>query len=221
MKFLIIFCLFIALDSFAVPVLNRNVGENGSTITIWPDHKDPNQFYYAPTQMNIALDKDNKPQLSLIDYNVGRCRWGRSCQKKVLLTTFFESTYKQTDLDATRKTILASNPKAKLVPIPFVTSEVIFGSTLTPFIDGHNCSPIGGQAADLLPCTIVLNSNGIQRLLPALADGKILVFNFSYKIFGAIESAEKVFKDFEANYSIAVNLGGEGLAHLPDLRDFQ
>lgn len=221
MKLFFVLGLITSLNVFAVPVLNSNVSISGKTITIWPDHKNPNQFYFAPNRMELALDKDGKPQLSVIDYKVGACRWGRRCERKLLLTTYFEAAYRDSDLEDTKAKIMATNPKANFSPVPFISSQVQFGTTLYPFIDEHNCSPMGGQASDLVPCTIVLNAKGINRLIPTLAEGKMLAFNFSYKILGAIEGASKEFRDFEAEYSIAVNLGGEALIGMEELENIK
>jgi hypothetical protein len=208
--------LFASFAASAVPVLNRNVSTTGSTITIWPDHKDPNQFYYAPTRMRVAL-KDGRPLITAVDYYEGSCRWGRRCERRMLLTTFFEAAYNESDLNDTQRKILTMNPNANFVPVPFISSQVQFGTTLASFIEEHNCSPVGGQTADLVPCTIVLNQQGVYRLLPALQQGKLLAFNFTYKLMGAVESASGQFKDFETEYSIAVNLGGEAFVGLEEL----
>jgi hypothetical protein len=209
MKTFLVLCLLNSFSSFAVPVINRNVSSTGSSVTIWPDHKDPHQFYYAPTRMNVALDKDGRPQLAVIDYNEGSCRWIRRCSRRMLLSTYFEAAYNELDLKAAKDKILSTNPKANFVPVPFVSSQVEFGTALSAFIDEHNCAPAGGQASDLVPCTIILNEKGILRLLPLLSQGKMLAFNFSYRIMGAVESASGQFRDYETEYSIAVNLGGQ------------
>lgn len=220
MKTLICLMFFTCFFAHGAPVLNRNSGTTGNSITIWPDHKDPNQFYYAPTRMNISVDDNNKARLNVIDYTVGSCRWGRNCSRKILLSTYFESAYREEDLKNTKSKILSINPKANFVPVPFLSSQVVFGTTLLPFIDEHNCSPIGGQASDLVPCSIVLNHTGINRLLPRLANGGVLAFNFVYKIFGVVESATNSYRDFEAEYAIAVNLGGESMVGIPELQDY-
>lgn len=220
MRFILLLTLFTSFSSFAVPVFNRNVSTSGNSITIWPDHKDPNQFYYAPTRMNIALDEVGKAQFNIIDYTTGRCRFGRNCERKLLMTTYFESVYKDDDIKTTKEKILLSNPKANFSPVPFISSQVVFGTALLPFIEEHNCAPMGGQAADLVPCTIVLNSKGIHKLLPSLAQGKRLAFNFTYKLFGVVENANSTFKDYEVDYAIAVNLGGDVLVGLPELQEY-
>lgn len=207
----------LALEVSAVPVLNGNVATTGNLVMIWPDHADPNHFYYAPSSFNMALDRNGAPIFNMLDYEVGRCGPFRRCDRKSLLTTYFEAGYRESELGKAQEAILKINPKARFSQVPFISSRVDFGKALTPFIDYHNCSPIAGQPADLVPCTITLNEKGIKKLRLNLREGKMFAFNFIYKIYGVMEGVNPQFKDHVAEYSIAVNLGGELLVGHQDL----
>lgn len=219
MKFLISLIMLASFQAMAAPVLNRNMAAAGNRITIWPDHTDPNHFYYAPSSFNIAMGQDQKPIFNMIDYEIGNCGRFRRCSHKSMLTTYFEAGYRESELLQAQNSILKFNPKARFSQVPFISSRVDFGTALTPFIDDHNCSPRAGQPADLVPCTIILNAKGIQRLKPNLKEGKMMAFNFVYQIYGVVEGSNPQYKDHTAEYSIAVNLGGDVLIGHADLED--
>ena len=209
MKTLILFLVFTTSSAYAVPVLNRNMAVSGHNITIWPDHKDPNHFYFAPTKMVHAEDANGKIMFNSIYYTEGRCRLLGRCEEQLHITTFFKASYNENDFTNATEAIRNLVPQARFSPVPFVSSKVEFGQTMFPFITEHNCAPIGGLAIDMVPCTMILNQRGVNRLIPSLEDGHILAFNFIYSIIGVVEEANSEFRSFEAKYAIAVELGGD------------
>lgn len=209
--------LLLAFQSVtAAPVLNHNMASAGNNITIWPDHKDPDQFYFAPTIMKLAKDSSGKAAFHGFEFE-DNCRMIRGCRRKFLMTSYFEAGYRNQEFQEAKSKIQQLRPKARFSPIPFMGSSVDFGTVLTPFIDTHNCSAMGGQSTDVLPCTIVLNEKGIRNLVPNLLGGGLVAFNYRYKILGVVDVGAAQFKEAEKEYSIAVNLGGEDLKNHPDL----
>lgn len=224
MKFFILLSL-LSTQLWAVPVLNKNMAAEGTLVTIWPDHRDPDQFYFAPNFMQISLDLKKNAKFHLTEYYVGRCgRLGSSigaCKRKALLTTLFVAGFEENQLKTAELGIRKLRPQARFSAIPFLGSEVEFGETLGPFIDDHECAPKAGQAADEIPCSITLNNRGIEKLSAYLAQGKILPFKFLYKISGVIDDGSGHFSLTSLDYGLTVNLGGEMLINHPDLIEVQ
>lgn len=220
MKLFIILTL-LTINAFAVPVLNKNMAAEGTFVTIWPDHQDPDHFYFAPNFMRIAIDHRNEPKFHFTQYQTGRCgRIGGSlgrCHSKALLTTLMVSGFNEGQLNIAKDGIKKLRPKARFSAIPFLASKVEFGETLGPFIDDHECAPQAGQAADEIPCSITLNRRGMTKLVPFLNQGKVIPFKFIYKISGLIDNGMGGFEETMLDYGLTVNLGGEILINHPDL----
>lgn len=220
MKFLL-FLTFFASQSWAVPVLNQNMAAEGTFVTIWPDHQNPDHFYFAPNFMKIASDKKGAPKFHFTQYQSGRCgRLGGAlgkCHSKALISTLMVAGFDLDQLNTAQEGIRKIRPNARFSAIPFLSSEVNFGETLNSFIDKHECAPKAGQAADEIPCTITFNRSGINKLMPFLSKGHILPFKFIYRISGVIEDGNGNYESKMLDYGLTVNLGGEGLINHPDL----
>lgn len=209
-------------EARAVPVLNKNMAADGTFVTIWPDHIDPDQFYFAPNFMKIASEGQNSVNFHFTQYRTGSCdsRWNIKrgyCHNKAMITSLMIAGYEAGQLAQAQAGIKTLRPNARFSAIPFLRSKVDFGTTLKEFIDHHDCSPRAGQAADEIPCSITLNKNGISKLMPFLNSGKILPFKFIYKISGVIEGANGQYKEESLDYGLTVKLGGEMLIKHPEL----
>ena len=222
MKALLLIGIFISAQVWSAPVLNMNMAAEGTFVTIWPDHVNPDHFYFAPNFMKIASDEGNNPKFHFTQYRSGSCssRWdirrGR-CLHKALITSLMVAGYEEEQLLAAQAGIRKLRPNARFSAIPFLSSKVEFGGNFEEFIDQHECSPQAGQAADEIPCTITLNKRGVSNLMPFLNTGRIIPFKFIYRIAGVIEGADGKFTDESLNYGLTVNLGGEMLTKHPEL----
>lgn len=220
MKALLLTLLMIS-TAHAVPVLNRNLAAEGTLITIWPDHADPDHFYFAPNFMKIATDRHNKVKFHFTEYTTGNCSaFGRrlgTCQNRALLTSLLMAGYEDKQLKEAQEGIKKLRPNARFSAIPYLASKVEFDETLKRFVDEHSCSPLAGQAADEVPCSITFNSRGVKKLKPFLNDGKIIAFHFIYKISGLVEGRSSEFVEQQLDYGLTVNLGGEMLVNHPEL----
>lgn len=216
MKTLLLTLCLISGVAKAAPVLNNNMAAEGTLVTIWPDHKDPNHFYFAPNSMKLAVDEKGAAKFHLTRYQ-DNCNVFKRCDKKAMVTALFETAYKEEQLKAAQAGILKIKPQARFSVIPFQGSRVEFGKTMTPFIVEHDCAPRAGQAADEVPCTMNFNAKGVNTLIDFLSEGKVLPFKFFYKISGVIQEAGDKFRDESLEYAITVNLGGEVLINHEDL----
>lgn len=223
MKALILIFVFMT-NAYAAPVLNQNMAAEGTFVTIWPDHANPDHFYFAPNFMKIASDDKQNVKFHFTQYRTGRCdsRLSRRmgyCHYKAIITSLMIAGYESEQLAQAQAGIKKLRPNARFSAIPFLSSKVEFGNTLDVFIDQHECSPRAGQAADEIPCTMTLNRQGIKNLMPFLNSGRVVPFKFIYKIAGVIERADGKFENQELDYGLTVNLGGELLIDHPELRE--
>lgn len=222
MKILIFLMVLYSSNIFSAPILNKNMAADGTFVTIWPDHVNPDHFYFAPNFMKIPIDQRNQPKFHFTQYRSGNCdsRWSIRrgyCHHKALITSLLVAGYDAQQLAQAQSGILKIRPKARFSAIPFISSHVEFGTNLNEFIDQHECAPQAGQAADEIPCMITLNRKGVTNLMPFLNLGRVLPFKFIYKISGVIEGADGKYKDEILNYGLTVNLGGEMLNKHPEL----
>lgn len=217
MKSILLFCFFLSTVASGAPVLNLNQAAEGTLITIWPDHLDPNHFYFAPNLISLSEDKTGKAKFNVITYK-GSCNIRRRCKRRAMVIAFFKAGYLSEQLALAQTGIRKRYPQARFSAIPFMSSRVVFGKSLRPMIYSHECSPQGGQAADEVPCTITLNGRGIKSLLPNLNEGKPVPFNFFYKIRGVAQEADGGYRNEDLEYSISVNLGGPILMGHDDLQ---
>jgi hypothetical protein len=214
--------LIFSFNTFAAPILNKNMAAEGTLVTIWPDHSDPNHFYFAPNFMKIALNNSDQAKFHFTQYRTGNCSSGWSirrghCHHKALITSLFIAGHEFEQLSIAQAGILKLNPRARFSAISFISSQVDFGQAFGDFIDSHDCSPRAGQAADEIPCNITLNRRGVKSLMPFLNNGRILPFKFIYRIAGVVEGANGHFTDEVLDYGLTVNLGGDALKNHPDL----
>lgn len=217
MKFLLLTLMLASGMLKAAPVLNANMAAEGTLLTIWPDHQDPNHFYFAPNLLKLAVDEKGQAKFHLTRYQAN-CRLGR-CDKMAMVTALFETSYREEQLKAAQAGILKLKPQARFSVIPFLGSRVEFGKTLAPFIVEHDCAPHAGQAADEVPCTMNFNPKGVNTLVDFLSEGKILPFKFFYKISGVLQEADGKFSNQSLEFALTVNLGGEILLNHQDLQN--
>ncbi len=216
MKNFFLLTFLMTSTAFALPVFNRNVASSGNLVTIWPDHLDPNQFYFAPNMMMLALKSNGKPKFN-VTYFKNECEGLKICKKKAMINAFFIADMNRLELIAAKESISKRIPGARFSPAPFMESRVEFGLALDAFVEKHDCAPSAGQTSDEVPCSITLNKTGIKTLIPYLNDGKIVPFKFFYKMSGVLQNAAGQYTDSSMDYSIAVNLGGDILISNDDL----
>jgi hypothetical protein len=216
MKTLLLAGLIFSSGLYAAPIVNKNIATKGSKVTIWPDHLDSNQFYYAPKSLKLAKDENGKVMFNAFEYKMPGCGLLKQC-RLMYMNSFFEVDFAEKDLNDQIAAIMQSQPKAKFSPIAYMESVVIFSNLLKPFIADHNCASRGGQAMDLVPCGLILNKKGIEKIAMMLSEGLPVTFNFNYTISGVVEGENPRYRNEERIYSVGVNMGGEDLIHHPDL----
>lgn len=217
MKTLLLMLLTIASSAMAVPVLNQNMAAEGTNITIWPDHADPDHFFYAPSEVVMAL-KDGKAKFHLTRFRTGCGPLGIGCKSRAMINTLLVASFKDEELARAQEGIRRLRPAARFSSIPMLDGEVKFTNTLRPFVVQDDCSPRTGQASDEIPCSLILNKSGLQRIVPMLNDGKVLAFQFVYKLVGVNFIPDHGFQESITRFGVAVQFGGDSLVGHEDLQ---
>ena len=215
MKKLILSMCLAASTAHAVPVLNQNMAADGTNIVIWPDHENPDHFYYAPSIVHLAK-RASEVKFHLMKYRTGCTVVGIGCRTKAMINALLVADY-HSDLEKAQQGIRRLRPQARFSTIPMFDGKVKFPPTVKAFIDQHDCSPNSGQPVDEIPCSLTLNKRGIRNLVPFLAEGKVMAFQFTYRIEGVNSYPGTGFRVASTPYGVAVALGGEELRHHIDL----
>lgn len=212
----LILTLFFVHSAYALPVFNKNAAGLGSNIIIWPDHLDPNHFYFAPSTIAHSELKGDKA-FSFIEYKTGCNRFGRNCSTKAMLSSILKAQFQQMDLESAQNEIRKTKPLARFAVVPMLNGRVEFSQSLLPFIDNHSCSPYTAQASDEIPCSLTLNFKGIRTLKPMLMEGKVLPMKFQYEILGLQEIEGGKYVDAKIDLGLSVQIGGDITVNHPDL----
>lgn len=215
MKTLLLLSLLFTGAVRATPVLNQNAAAEGSTVQIWPDHQDSDHFYFAPSRIVLSSDAAG-PKFHLTRFQTGCSVMGIGCKRKGMINALLVASFQDEALRKAQDGILRLRPQARFSAIPMLDGEVRFTAVLAPFIVAEDCSPRTGQATDEIPCNLTINNRGLSKLVPFLADGKVLAFQFVYRIQG-VNALANGYVEAQTRYGVAVELGGEALKGHQDL----
>jgi len=175
-KILILAGLMMSSGLYAAPIVNKNIATKGSLVTIWPDHLDPDQFYYAPKSLKIAKEEDGTLKFNAFDYKMPGCGLLTKC-KNIYISAFYEADFADKDLDEQIAVIKQTKPKARFSPVSYMESKVNFSKLLYPWVRDHECDGKGGQAMDEVSCGMILNGKGIKEIISRLENRRPVVFH--------------------------------------------
>lgn len=215
MRFLFIVAFYIGFAQ-AAPVFNANVAGTGEYVTVWPDHKDPNLFYYAPAALSIAVDRRGGAKFNVTSFLTNCNRFNR-CTEKAKVTVFFAPILDQKLLEDAQALIRKRKPNAVFSPVPFLASKLDMGGALAAFVELNDCSSLAGLAGDEVACSMILNPRGVRYLLPSLNAGQVHPMKFSYSLSGVSETVQG-YRDVNLDFIITIKFGGEILVNHPDLQ---
>jgi hypothetical protein len=218
MKTLLLSFLFLQiatpLKSFALPVLNENVANSG-VLTIYPDHKNPNQFYIAPNVAMIAKNSNGVPIFSYYDTR-------KSLFKPIgIMQMTLVPAYTLDDLNQAKAAILAKNPNAIFSGVPFIKSELALTGELKSIISDNQCQHLAGLIGQEQACVLELNNNG-RYVFAKSIQNKLLftTLQFNYSIQAVTSKADGSYADMDAVFGIAVRIDGDQLSQYPQLMQF-
>jgi hypothetical protein len=129
MKYLSIIALVLSVNASALPVLRETVGNvSDGYVTIYPDHRDPNLFYFLPNQMEFAVDRSTGlPSFSLSTYAIEQADLSKSYG---YMTFVFRPALSE-DAKNQIKAFQSKNPNARIAPLPVGESYLTVGESLS------------------------------------------------------------------------------------------
>lgn len=220
MKTLLMTGLMLSSSLYAAPVVNKNISTKGSLVTIWPDHLDPDQFYFAPKSLKLSQEEDGSVKFNAFKYKTPGCGLLSRCHN-AHISSFYRADFADHDLDEQISVIRQTKPKARFSPVSYMISKVNFSKLLAPFIVDHECDGYGGQAMDEVSCSMILNKKGIKEIISRFNNRRPVVFHFDYTISGVVEGENPRYRNEDRTYSVSVNMAGDDLFNHPDLEQFR
>lgn len=118
--------LWVAGQADALPVLRESAGDFGAGgfVTIYPDHRDSNLFYFMPNKMDFTKGPDGTPTFGMTTYGVET----GDPKKAYGFATFTLRPLLSEDVDQQLKLFLKKNPNARLAPLPVGESYMTIGT---------------------------------------------------------------------------------------------
>jgi hypothetical protein len=194
-KFHTFTALLMLLSSWAhaVPIVAESAAVNmASALTLYPDHKDANKFYFMPNSSHFARDARGLPLF-------GFTYWGLDKENAEFETNFLSNggaymvfTAKLTpDLDQRNaiERFLKENPQSKIAVLPVMESTIGLTST------NADSAPLGilfqemnfsraGRAEDEIGFNGILTKVGAKVFKSALQNPMLLKTDYCYKFQG-------------------------------------
>lgn len=200
---------FAAPAAFALPVLNKNT-PGAETVTVFPDHSDPNLYYTAPTVFTISKNEAGVPNFSYIEYLTGGYR-------RAFIQATLRPNFTYSEMEKAKQNILAINPSARFTALPFEKASVSFTDSLKVLMVDSDCQHPAGTVGDEQTCAFHLRNQGVKVLRPMLKKGLAITTQFVYTINGVRQNADGTYVNQFNTYQVAGRIGGPDLAAHPEL----
>lgn len=196
-------------SAFALPVLNSNT-PGAESVTVFPDHADPNLYYTAPTVFTVSKNAAGVPNFSYIEYLTNGYR-------RAFIQTTLRPNFTYEDMERAKQNILAKNPLARFAALPFESAHVSFLDSLKVLMVESDCRHPAGTVGDEQTCAFHLRNQGVKVLRPMLKKGLTITTQFVYTINGVRQNADGSYSNQFNTYQVAGRIGGEDLAAHPEL----
>jgi hypothetical protein len=197
-------------SAFALPVLNANA-PGAETVTVFPDHADPNLYYTAPTVFTVSKNEAGVPNFSYVEYLTGGYR-------RAFVQTTLRPNFTYSEMQKTKQQILAMNPAARFTALPFERARVAFADSLKDMMVQTDCLHPAGTVGDEQTCTFHLRNQGVKTLRPLLKKGHLAITTqFVYTINGVRQNADGTYTNQLNEYQVAGRIGDSDIAAHPEL----
>jgi hypothetical protein len=177
---------------------------------MYPDSEDPNLYYVGPNSYVIAKETSGVPEFSYVEI---ADFWG----VKALVQTVMAAAYDLTDIAQVESVITTANPQARFTGIPFVSSQVKFGTLLAPFVERNDCTHRGGTIEGQESCNFTLTDKGRLALRENFERGLTLNMEYDYTVDGVLQQANGTYQPQTLTLGVAGKIGSAELASFPQL----
>lgn len=198
MKFLlVILSLVISYRAFATPVMDTAIGAGSNlVVTIVPDDKDPNLYYFFPNHFGLSRDSNNKRQLfSYIEKSEGFL----GLSKSGYVNTIFEAGVSSL-LSQKTDEIKKANPNAKFAPITIFRAGFLPHDVFNILLTNIDCQHYGNVIGQQVACAWKVKGGDCEIFRHAVTKNALVqVLDYGYSFIGMIQG-----KPVEINHSVPV-----------------
>ncbi|RME15342.1 MAG: hypothetical protein D6797_06755 [Bdellovibrio sp.] len=189
--------LFTSSPTQALPLVSESEGFHATkTVTIYPDHKDPQKFYYFPNSARYVFSQEGLP---LFNFTY----WGLNppSQDAGAYLVFTMKLHVDREQENALQSFLKNHPSARLATLPVKSSYITLSSQkgkmpLRTLFKELVFPPVSGRAEDELGVSGILTPIGARifrsKLLKA-PDGAFQV-NYCYSVSGLGPNMDAVIK---------------------------
>jgi hypothetical protein len=212
------FCLalfLIPLASHALPVLRESAGAyQGNFVTIYPDHRNPNLYYFLPNKIDFAKDpRTGVPSFSLNTYGVEQS----NLEAAGGWMTFVFQAAVSAEVRAALDEFLRTHPGAQLTTLPIGESYLTVGKSrdgipsdaAKKFFSSWELPPAGGVLESEVGGNGYLTGLGAKIMTNAIRNSVAYELNYCFRVDGVtpymdakvIIDYHKAFEHFKAKAS--------------------
>ena len=203
-----------ATSALALPVLRETRSDySGHLATIYPDHHDPNLFYFMPDSSAFAKNTDGSPVATLI-------HWGLSTKADLTdgggMLNFVLKAAMTPELDAEIKAFQGKYPSARVTVIPLGASFIAIGNSKTGAPESWNklittadIPPYAGVAETEVGVNMLLTEIGAKVFKASIEKNPDYNIQLCYKVDGVTPFMQaiieldynKVYQHFQGSVS--------------------
>jgi hypothetical protein len=227
MKYHLLLALFLSVNASALPVLRETVGDvSDGYVTLYPDHQDPNLFYFLPNQMEFAVDRSTGlPSFSLSTYGIEQTNLANSFG----LMSFVFRPGVSDDVKNQINIFKSKNPSARVAPLPVGESYMTIGESrkgvpvpaMASIFEYWDLPPFGGLLETEVGGNAKLTGVGAKLLVNSIKSPLLATLNSCYTIEGVTPMMdaevkihfEKVYTHFKGRAKAGWWIFGADVAH--------
>lgn len=191
-------------EASALPLLAENAASRVSELlTVYPDHQDPNKFYYFPNAAVLSRDSDGKPMFTLVTFGL---KDPDPNQGGGVLSAVF-NLKSSAEQQKAKNEFLAERPQGGLAVLP-VKASTLEAAKLS-FMKNIQLPKHGGRAEDEMGIMAELTQAG-ARVVRAQAQGSAgQQVNYCYIVEGygpdmnahIVIEYQRIYDYFQTSYS--------------------
>ena len=190
--------LLISLNARAVPVVDTAIGTvTPLPVTVVPDDKDPNLYYYFPAAYAVSRDASGKASFGYHEYSglFGDKGWA-----VMTMAAEFDS-----NLAAKLAEVKTQNPAATFSPIPLTQGLISEGKIDLKYLSDSECQDAGGVIGQEIGCKFLVKSKYRSAFIKGMRASQIHQFYYNYEFAAIRNGTVGVFK-----HSVPIKFGDLG-----------
>jgi hypothetical protein len=178
-----------ASNALALPQFSKSAALNyGSALTLYPDHQDPNLFYFMPNSSRIGRDEKGVPTFSFTYFGLK----DPAATEAGALMVYVGRLTSEPEQKKALEQFLATHPKAGIAVLPIKESMISLDTTdpskqpLKLLFNEFNFAHKGGRAEDEIGINAVATKIGAKIFKASILGeaGAVMKYDMCYKVDG-------------------------------------